>query len=140
MISWEFFVQLVETIIILPLALIGLVLVIWKHWPTSFEKPTPTFQPPKWNKVPQPRPVPQRSRDQNRNDLIRIQAQRRQERERLLLVFLRNELQTLLHNVAKKQNASTAIFSEIKTRIHDTYCALHARIANNGTVRIPRLP
>ena len=140
MISWEFFAQLVETIIILPLALIGLVLVIWKHRPTPPVKQIPSRQPPKWNKVPQPRPVVQRLRDQNRNDLIRIQAQRRQERERLLLIFLRNELQTLLHEVAKKQNASTAIFSEVKTKIHDTYCALHARIANNGAVRIPRLP
>ena len=139
MISWEFFAQLVETIIILPLTLIGLVLVIWKHWPTSPKRPIPSRQPSKWNKVPQPRPGVQRPRDQN-NDLIRIQAQRRQERERLLLVSLRNELQTLLHDVAKKQNASTAIFGEIKTKIHDTYCALHARIVNNGTVRIPRLP
>ena len=140
MISWEFFVQLVETIIILPLTLIGLVLVIWKHRPTPPVKQIPFRQPPKWNKIHQPRPVVQRLRDQNRSDLIRIQAQRRQERERLLLVFLRNQLQTLLHDVAKKQNASTALFSEVKTKIHDTYCALHARIANNGTVRIPRLP
>ena len=139
MISWEFFAQLVETIIILPLTLIGLVLVIRKHWPTSPEKPIPPRQPPKWNKVPQPRPGVQRPRVQN-NDLIRIQAQRRQERERLLLVSLRNELQTLLQDEEKKQNASTAIFGEIKTKIHDTYCALHARIVNNGTVRIPRLP
>ena len=140
MISWEFFVQLVETIIIFPLTLIGLVLVIWKHRPISQVKPIPSRQTPKWKKVHQPRPVVQRPRDHNRNDLIRIQTQRRQERERLLLVFLRNQLQTLLHDVAKKQNASTAIFSEVKTKIHDTYCALHARIANNGAVRISRLP
>ena len=140
MISWELFIQLVETIVILPLTLTGLVLVIWKHWPTSPVESIASFQPSKRDKVFQPRPGILRPRNQNRNDLIRIQAQRRQEKERLLLVFLRNELQTLLHDVAKKQNASTAIFSEVKTRIHDTYCNLHARIVNKGTVRIPRLP